>query len=78
MHLYLYTFIPVYTLRFNRKLRLKADMKHNHIKAVAKIVISDAGTKKLTRAFAELTTRKIEVKQMCFSRLRLAPRPEIG
>ncbi len=54
----------------------KPDMKHNHIKTIPKIVVCDAGTEQLTRTFTELTTRKIEINQMCFPRLRLAPRPE--
>lgn len=60
------------------QLRCKPDMKHNHIKTISEIVIGNAGTKQLARTFPELTTRKIEVNQMRLSRLRLAPRPEIG
>lgn len=51
-------------------------MEHNHIETIPKIVVRDAGTKQLARTFTELTTGKIEVNQMCFSRLRLAPHPE--
>ena len=54
----------------------KPDMKHNHIKTIPKIVVRDAGTEQLARAFTELTTGKIEVNQVCFPRLRLAPHPE--
>ena len=53
-------------------------MKHNHIKAIPKIIVCDARAKQLIRAFTELTTRKIEANQMRFPRLRLTPRPEIG
>lgn len=54
----------------------KPDMKHNHIEAIPKIVVRHPRTEQLTRAFTELTTGKIEVNQVCFPRLCLAPHPE--
>ena len=53
------------------------DFEHNHIKTVAEIVVRNAWTEQLTRAFAELTTHQIQVRQMCFARCCLAPLPEI-
>ena len=53
------------------------DFEHNHIKTVAEIVVRNAWTEQLTRAFAELTTHQIEVRQDRFACLRLAPLPEI-
>ena len=54
------------------------DFKHYQIKTVAEIVVRNAWTEQLTRAFAELTTHQIQVRQNRFARLCLAPLTEIG
>lgn len=65
-------------LRLPLQLLLKPNMKHNHIKTISEIIVCNPRTKQLARTFAELTTRQIQTNQVCFPRLRLTPRPEIG
>ena len=55
-----------------------SDFEDYQIKTVAEIVVRNAWTEQLTRAFAELTTHQIKVRQNCFACLRLAPLTEIG
>ena len=80
INVYTYKCIHVYTdtstLIPQFQFLCKPDLEYNHIKAIPKIIVCDAGTKQLTRAFAKRTTCEIEANQMRLSRLRLTPRPE--